>query len=493
MSCNQSTIQTCTAQTLILDSTVGDLSISDGNTVNLGDTVKLLETDTQIQSFTLTGSILQLVYLPEDRLPQAVNVDLSPLVSGGASISVQDTSSIDLTFDGVTLKGSLKIDPSSTAPVSASSNGVKFDCCPEIPITTNVTNTIQLIPSGNGGHVLTANLKYQDSPSLHFYDSNLGLSGSVKLSTDTGNALILGTDGALYAQTSDVQLANLPTNGFVTTGPSGTLLVGSDSKLYRIPTPNPETPVTAIDTNTVNLTVSGISNHTIQADVNLVNSDTITLTSTSNGIQADVKIDGTAPGNILITSHSNGLVANANAATIAGIQSTLATVQNPITKVFGTLNNSSAGYAPVFISQYGIKIPVMTTSQRTSIPNGDLYDSLLVFDNTLRQFMWYDAVNSIWLAIGSGSGTTPTPPVISTLKINGVVDAVGSPFTSGTTYVNNALVGFPVLVYRNKLMEPDSDPGNGDSFFTKNLLDNFITFSSALTAGELIQVIILPS
>lgn len=387
----------CVNQLLSIDNTIGDLAISGGNTVNLCSVTKLCETKTVITSFSLTGTLLQIVYVGEDGVPQAKTVDLSSLVPSATGLLIENTNSIQLSFDGNNLRADLLVDPTSTLPISSSPAGVKFMCCPETPVTSNISNTVQLITAGNGGHVLTANLKYQSSQSLAFSDSSAGLTGIIKYSTDASNAASAGSDGALYVQTASAQLATLPNNGFITTGSAGTLLVGSDSKLYRIPDLGTETPITPVDTNTVNLTVSGPNNHTLQADVKTVNSPTVQLTSTVSGLQADIKIDNGAPGNIVIGESANGLVANINAATIQGIQTSVATVQNPVTKVYGTLNNNSNGYAAVFISQYGLQARSFTTTQRFAIPNADLYDTLTVFDSTLRKFMWYDAVNAVWV------------------------------------------------------------------------------------------------
>lgn len=491
MPCNPQNINpdpSCVNQTLALDCSTGDLSISNGNTLNLACAVNLLETKTQLVGLSLTGTILQAIYLGEDGVPQGKNVDLSPLLAESNILNVIATNSISLGFDGTTLRADLLIDPTSTLPITASATGIKFNCCPETAITANSTNTIQLTASNIGGHTLAANLKYQDSNSIDFSDSSLGLSAGIKYSTDANNAAVSGSDGALWVATAASQLAALPLNGYATTGATGTLLVGSDSKLYRLPDPLAQQAIIPVDTNTIDLTVTG--GHTLQADLRIANSNTIQLTSTSNGLQADIKFDTVTPGNVGFGSTGNGLIANITEASILAVQNTVASVQNPITKVFGNLNNGAGGYANVFISQYGVKIPSFTTSQRFGIPLADLYDALLVFDTNVRAYMWWDAINSIWIQIGQ-AGTTPTTG--NTVKINGVVDAGGSAFASGTTYINNAMLNFPVEVFRNKLFEPDSNPGNGDSYFTKTLSSNTITFSTPLSPGELVQVVILPS
>jgi hypothetical protein len=94
-----------------------------------------------------------------------------------------------------------------------------------------------------------------------------------------------------------------------------------------------------------------------------------------------------------------------------------------------------------------------------------------------------DSTAALRLLIGGGA--------IASVKVTGVVGAGGSPFTAGTTYTNSTMIGRPIIVVRNKLFEPEGDPGNGDTYFTKS--SGTITFSSALANGELIQIIILSS
>jgi len=443
MACNPQNINpdpSCVNQVLSLDCDTGDLSISNGNIVNLACAVSLLETKTQLVALNLVGSFLQLIYLGEDGIQQSKTVDLSPIVQQTLGLNVIDSNSIDLTLGSNVLRADLKVDPSSTLPVSASSAGVKFGCCPETPVTSNTTNTIQLLTLGTNGHLLTANLKYQDSPSVDLSDSSNGLLATVKYSTDPNNAIMAGSDGGLFVEQASAQLATLPNNGYVTTGPTGTLIVGADSKTYRIPDPLPETPITGIDSNTVNLTISGPGNHTVQADVNLTNTNTIQLSTTGSGIQADLKIDTIAPGNVNITSDSNGLLANINCDSLKNIITSQASVQNPVIKVYGTLNNNDCGYADVSISQYGIKIPSFTTTQRISIPSADLYNSLLVFDSTVGAYFYYDAVNSAWVQINGASGGGGGGGLTSITADNGLTATSASNVQLGGTLIQDTII-----------------------------------------------------
>jgi hypothetical protein len=387
------------AQTLSLDCTTGNLAISEGNTVNLACVVANNQTVGVFNSLTLTGTILQAVITFEDGVQQAQNVNLASLTTNSDNISVISTNSVTLTLASNVLSANFNIDPSSTLPISTSIAGVNFGCCPETPISTNTTNTVQLTASGSNGYTLTANLKYQSTGSIVLSSTSAGLSGIVNYSTNANNVATGGTDGGIYVQSAASQLANLASNGYVTTGSSGTQLVGADSKLYRIPIPPGQTPITAINTETISSSISGINGMTITSSVNINNSNTISLTATSSGLQANVLIDTTNAGNVTISSDSGGLIASINESGIAAIQNTQATVQNPMTSVYGQLNNGAGGYVPVSFSQYGLKFPSFTTTQRSAIPTANLYDTMFVFDNTIRAFMWYDAVNSIWVQL----------------------------------------------------------------------------------------------
>jgi hypothetical protein len=386
-------------QIIAIDNTTGDLTITpNGNTLNLCKTVNLCETKTILKSLTLTGTVLQVVYVGEDGVQQAKSVDLAPVVADvAANFSVLDTNSIDLTYAGGVLHADLIVDPSSVIPVSASSSGVLFGAPPETPITVNSTNTLQLVASGSGGHILSGNVKYQNSASILLSSNGSGIRAVLKLSSDAGNVANFGSDGALYVQSVSSQLSSYPTNGYAITGASGTLLVGADSNLYRLVTPPSETPVTGLTSQTINVVSSGVNNHSVQATAILTNSNSISLSSTPSGIEADLRID-VGSGNVPLTVGTNGLSAQADSATVQGIYSHVATVANPVKKVQGTLNDNSSGYANVTITPYGPVVPSFTTTARLAI--SDAYDTLLVFDTTLRKFMWYDAVNVTWVQIG---------------------------------------------------------------------------------------------
>lgn len=76
-----------------------------------------------------------------------------------------------------------------------------------------------------------------------------------------------------------------------------------------------------------------------------------------------------------------------------------------------------------------------------------------------------------------------------------VAPSNGFPGPGATVYTDNRLANVPasrVFVFRNGFPQFNANPTDGDTYYTKNTADNFLTFSAALGAGEKIIVLILP-
>lgn len=161
-----------------------------------------------------------------------------PTLPTPITVSPLDTNSIDTTVSLVgsnyTISSLLKIDPSSTAPISVTAQGLKVDCCVPItpantPITTVIGSTacITMPASGIDSHTLTPSVVVSPSAGNALVATTNGLycptpgaasptsivdsttidatainpttySLAVKKSTDSCNALVLGSDNALY-------------------------------------------------------------------------------------------------------------------------------------------------------------------------------------------------------------------------------------------------------------------------------------------------------
>ena len=99
---------------------------------------------------------------------------------------------------------------------------------------------------------------------------------------------------------------------------------------------------------------------------------------------------------------------------------------------------------------------------------------------------------------GTGSGSVAWTNITgkpNTVTVEWLVGDVGFPGPGSTTFTNANLTNVPVgrvYVFRNGLPQFSSNPGDGDTYYSKNTADNFLTFSLALASSEKIIVLILP-
>lgn len=162
----------------------------------------------------------------------------TPTVATPITLSRLNTNSINTTLtllgSNYEISSNLKIDPSSTAPISITSQGLKVDCCiPVTPANTPIsivlgsTAGIAMTATGIDNHTLTPSVVISPSAGNALTATTNGLycpapgaaaattindtttvdatlispsvyTLAVKKSTDSCNALINGTDGALY-------------------------------------------------------------------------------------------------------------------------------------------------------------------------------------------------------------------------------------------------------------------------------------------------------
>ena len=73
-------------------------------------------------------------------------------------------------------------------------------------------------------------------------------------------------------------------------------------------------------------------------------------------------------------------------------------------------------------------------------------------------------------------------------RLRFIVGDPGYPAAGDTTWTDADFDGGTLWLYRNKILQDWTDPGDGDSFFT--LFDDTITFNPALSAGEKINLLL---
>lgn len=87
--------------------------------------------------------------------------DGKPFVPAPKVLNFIDTNTVDFTQTGNDVKADVRIDPSSSAPVTVTANGIKVDCCPlPTPLEFDDSSTVDFTQTGN--HV-TAVIKLDSS------------------------------------------------------------------------------------------------------------------------------------------------------------------------------------------------------------------------------------------------------------------------------------------------------------------------------------------
>lgn len=191
-----------------------------------------------------------------------------------------DTPTIDYTYNSSTGVHSAAVKISATAGnnITANADGIYAPTpAAETPLTVNDTSTVDLTASGTANHTLSA---------------------AVKVSATAGNTLSVNADG-LYVNvpaqtpvtvvdTSTVDLTASGTNSHTITAvvkisatAGNTLSVNADGLYVNVPT---QTPITANDTSSIDLTASGTDNHTLSGVVIISPDANNLLVTNGNGL-----------------------------------------------------------------------------------------------------------------------------------------------------------------------------------------------------------------
>lgn len=186
--------------------------------------------------------------------------------------------------------------------------------------------------------------------------------------------------------------------------------------------------------------------------------------------------------------------------TLAALQTDLATLKTELDASIADCNNYDR-----LLSDYNLANSIYSQlidrgqSGSLSGLDGYVYQLEKIFNNdvtpsyvnTNEEIPAYD-----WNSGGGGSvAWTNITGKPSSITVEWVVGQGGFPGPGATVYTNASLTNVAVsrvYVFRNGIPQFNSNPPDGDTYFTKNLADGFLTFSVALGAGEKILVLILP-
>lgn len=236
---------------------------------------------------------------------QVVGADCLTYSIPETPINVIDTSTIDFTASGPfnhTITGVVRVSADAGNIIEVHADGIYATVdgvvCEQIadftagaPVVFGVT---EVVGADCLTHTVPATpptvVSVLDTPSVDMTitgpPGSQVISADVNLSDTPGNVTIINIDG-IYTPGVCTQIAPLPSGVYV---PGVTQLVGRDCNVYVIPAGGAETPITVIDTASVDLTASGVLNHTISATVNIDPDVTNIIQITEDGIFANVDI-----------------------------------------------------------------------------------------------------------------------------------------------------------------------------------------------------------
>lgn len=186
--------------------------------------------------------------------------------------------------------------------------------------------------------------------------------------------------------------------------------------------------------------------------------------------------------------------------TLAELQVSLATLKSQLDAAVCDCNTYSILFDRYNLAN-SIYSQLVARGQSGSLSGLDTYIFQLqkIFNNNVNPT--YINTNTVipaydWNTGGSGAvAWTDITGKPSSITVEWLVGAIGFPGPGATTYTNSNFVNVPVArvyVFRNGFPQFSSNPGDGDTYYTKNLADNFITFSAALGAGDKMLILILP-
>jgi len=186
--------------------------------------------------------------------------------------------------------------------------------------------------------------------------------------------------------------------------------------------------------------------------------------------------------------------------TLADLQADLATLKSELDAAACDCN-----LYPILFDRYNLANSIysqlVARGQSGSLAglDGYIYQLEKIFNNNVNPT--YINTNDVipaydWNTGGGGSvAWTNITGKPSSITVEWVVGEVGYPGEGATTYTNSSMANVPVsriYVFRNGFPQFASNPPDGDTYYTKNLADNFLTFSASLGLNEKIIILILP-
>ena len=242
-----------------------------------------------------------------DQAGVAINAEVIPSAQAGNALvvsgvdnrlyvpagntAVADTSSVNLTLTGSTISADVIISPDAGNAIVQNANGIYAAGLSETPLTVSDTATIGLVAGGLSNHTLSANLNI--SAAAGNAVTILGDGIYVSLGAETP---LTATDGVTIDFTTSGTANHTITGEVKLSANAGNILTAVADGLYAAAGAAAQTPLTANDSTTINLTASGVDNHTLVADVNVSATANNNLTTNPDGLYVFTGLVGVQTG-----------------------------------------------------------------------------------------------------------------------------------------------------------------------------------------------------
>lgn len=272
---------------------------------------------------------------------QVVGADCQTYVIPETPFTAIDTTTIDFTTSGAfghTLTGVVRVSIDAGNILEVRPNGLY------VPTPASACSQISTFPAGapvvlGSTPVVGVDCQTHVIPAtpptvIGVADTNcinLSVTGAPGSQVITADPIISPSAGNILQCTLNGLSVNVCAHlaGLTNVGPAipgQTFLVGKDCNAYTIPVSPGETPITVIDTSCINLSTSGVANHTIQADVvvsaqpgNILQCTALGLFVPNTAVDVDIQVVDTACLNLSIVEAPVGTFTISGTPTISPV------------------------------------------------------------------------------------------------------------------------------------------------------------------------------
>ena len=242
-----------------------------------------------------------------NQLGTAVELEITPSVQAGNSLvisgvdgklyvpagntAVADTQSVNLTMTGSTITADVVISPDANNAIEIRTNGLFAEGLSETPLTVSDTASVVLVAGGLSNHTLSANVNISAvaGNAMQVLADGLYVSPGAEtpLTVNDGATIDLVASGtANHTLTAEVKIS----------ANAGNIVSAVVDGIYASVPASAQTPITANNSTTINLTASGLDNHTLAADVNISATANNAIGTQPDGIYAFTGLVGVQTG-----------------------------------------------------------------------------------------------------------------------------------------------------------------------------------------------------